>query len=75
MQNSLQSFIDNLAKKIFNQTLDEAHAKNICIKCSAPADTSDWTHSDIDEYLITGLCPDCFNNLADTMEQEDRDHA
>lgn len=75
MQNSLQAFKDNLAKKLFNQTLDEAHSKNICIKCSAPIDTSEWSAKDIDEYLISGFDPDCFNALSDMMEQEDRDHA
>lgn len=70
----MQSFNDNLSRMLFNQTLTEAQSKNICIKCSAPVDTSDWTPLDIDEYLISGFCPDCFNNLIDRLEQEDSNH-
>lgn len=75
MQTFLQGFKDNIAKTLFNQTLEDAHSKNICIKCSAPLDTSGWSALDVDEYLISGFCPDCFNALSDRLEQEDASHA
>lgn len=74
MKTFLQGFKDNMAKTLFNQPLDEAHARNICIKCSAPIDTSEWSALDVDEYLISGFCPDCFNALSDRIEQEDQDN-
>lgn len=74
MQTFLQGFKDDIAKKLFRQTLKEAHDRNICIRCSAPVDTSDWSAADVDEYLISGFCPACYTALMDKIEQEDQDN-
>lgn len=56
----LQTFKDKFAKSLFNMTVDEAVERRICIKCQSPVEYNSWDSLDIDEYLITGLCPDCY---------------
>lgn len=63
MQTMLQNFKDNLAKSFFGFTLDEAYSKQVCIACKAPVEQTDWSAADIDEWLISGLCPTCIDNI------------
>ena len=63
MQESLETFQQSIALKLFGQTLEDAQTKNICIACKAPVDTSDREPIDIVEYLISGLCPSCFDGI------------
>lgn len=64
MQTFLQDFKDKMAKEFFGITLDEAHSRQICIKCKAPTEHTDWSPEDIDEWLISGVCPTCFALLS-----------
>ena len=68
IQNELKMFQDRLAVNLFGLTLEEAQNKNICISCKAPVDTAEWEPVDVDEYLISGLCPDCFEDLTGAGE-------
>lgn len=63
MTNSLEVFKNSLAQNIFGATLEEALDTQICIRCKSPIETTDWEPSDIDEWLISGLCPTCFDSI------------
>ena len=66
----LQDFQDSISKQLFGLTLAEAHSTNICIACKAPVDSAEWEPIDIDEYLISGLCPACFDGITKGDEND-----
>lgn len=48
------------AKMIFGMTKVEAHEAGICLSCKKVIDSKLLSSTDIKEYDISGLCPDCF---------------
>lgn len=60
MQTTSESLTNKLAKEIFGITHEEAINTHICIRCKSPIETTDWEAADIYEWLISGICPDCF---------------
>lgn len=63
LKTELKAFQDRLAVNLFGLTLEDAQDKNICIACKSPVDTAEWEPSAVDEYLIFGICLDCFGSL------------
>jgi len=64
MKDTLEQFKTDFALSVFGLTLEDALSKNICIRCKTPVDNSDWEPIDIDEYLISGLCPSCYDEIS-----------
>ena len=58
-----ETFKNSLAKNIFGIPLEDALNTKICINCKSPVETTDWEATDIDEWLISGLCPTCFDYI------------
>jgi hypothetical protein len=52
---------DEFAKMIFGMSVSEAHEKKICIACKQPITFP--TELDHREYLISGLCSECFEQI------------
>jgi len=63
MNSALDVFKNNFARAIFGITRQDAHSQNLCIRCKAPVDSSEWEAIDLDEYQISGLCPTCFDEI------------
>ncbi len=63
VEKDIQSFKDIIAMTTFNMAASDAQDKKICIRCKASINTSDWEPTDIDEYLLSSLCPDCFDKI------------
>lgn len=64
---SVQDILDALTEKMYGITLSAAVADNVCVQCKE--DVSELDGADKTEYLISGLCPDCFDGL--TYFEED----
>ena len=54
----LQGVLNKFAMLTFGRTTTEAFEKQICVDCGQ--DASKLTGIDLDEYEISGLCPECF---------------
>lgn len=65
----LQSFKDSIARDAFGMTKQEAHAKDICIKCKEPWEPKTHSEAGKKEYLISGLCEECFDEITRTDEE------
>lgn len=71
---SLQNFIDDTARTLFNMTVAEAHEKGMCINCKSPirfelgADETGengqiYSDAGAKEYGISGMCETCYDSL------------
>ena len=61
---------DPLARSMFGISASEAISERICIRCKRSIDTNDWSHDDIDEYVISAICPTCFDTLLQEEEPQ-----
>ena len=52
-----------LARAIFGRDKYEAIAKGECVRCYKPAAVTQWKAIDVAEYRISGICPDCWDDL------------
>lgn len=53
----------NLTNYLFNMSLEEAHQKQICIKCKKHIVDLIDDPLDYAEYKQSGLCPECWNKI------------
>lgn len=58
---NLKDFQNNFAKGLFGITIDQAHKDGICIDCKRKIDVKTLEEIDRREYLISGLCPKCYD--------------
>ena len=63
---------DRLAKGLFGITLEDAIKGRKCIKCKRSIDLHSYLQEDVDEYLISGFCRDCFSKLCDDLERSSK---
>ena len=59
-----KEFLDTLAaleREAFGWTKAEAHAALVCIKCREPAYPKCHTKAGVQEYVISGMCEECFD--------------
>lgn len=66
---NLNEFKNNLARELHGMTPAEAIEQGICIDCKYLA--APQCHNDVDraEYLISGICGECFDHIF--TEEED----
>jgi len=67
---SLQTFKDEMSKKVFGRTQGEALEKGICISCGSLAAEKCHSEEGRREYLISGLCEECFDELFEEEEED-----
>jgi hypothetical protein len=60
---NLQTFKDNLAKAIYDQTTNEAQSTGLCIQCKEQALPKCYSEMGKREYYISGLCGECFDEI------------
>ena len=60
---TLQDFKDKLARDHYGKTTKEATAAGICISCGKPAMENCYSEAGRREYLISGLCEKCFDEI------------
>lgn len=58
---ALNDFLDAISKRAFGRTKAEAHENGICIRCGKPVVLGGLSRQDSNEYLISGVCPECFS--------------
>jgi len=63
MTDQLEELKNNLARKAFGKTRDEAHSNVTCICCGEPALPKCYSDAGKREYHISGMCEECFDNL------------
>jgi hypothetical protein len=66
---------DVLARSMFGISATDAIAQRICINCKSDiaGEYQSWGHDDIDEYVISALCPTCFDTMTQLEEvQQER---
>lgn len=66
--NHLQNFKDQMALRLFGLTVLQAREKGVCISCKE----NFWNivgenpkTVDLDEWAISGLCPECFKDFTE----------
>lgn len=59
----LQEFKDLLGLKVFGMTACQAIEAEICICCKEPAKEKNTKPVDWDEYYISGMCGECFEEV------------
>lgn len=60
--------LDALARRLFGRTKDEAWEAGECIRCRLPVDLRSLPTLDRREYVLTALCPVCFEALTPNEE-------
>lgn len=60
---SLEDLQNNLAKDATGITKQEAHDKDICIRCKKPVNVFAMSAINRREYRISGLCGKCWDEI------------
>ena len=60
---ALLALKDDIANSLYGMTKAEAHAKGICIQCQEPAIPKCYSDAGREEYKISGLCEECFDQI------------
>ena len=60
---TMQDFRDSLANALFGMSFSEAKAKGICVECKEPALAKCYSEAGRKEFMISGMCEQCFDNL------------
>ena len=60
---SLQEFKNKMAKDLFDQAISEALEQQICINCKDPALPKCHSEAGIEDYVRSGLCEECFDEI------------
>jgi len=71
--NSLENLKNSFAKDLYGMTKAEAHASGICIQCQEPAIPKCYSDAGREEYRISGLCEECFDEMFADNEMEGGD--
>lgn len=69
MSDTIRADLDAMTEKMYGITLYQAINDKICVDCKQ--DTSELDGVDLKEFLISGLCPTCFNRLTDFGEDDE----
>lgn len=59
--------LDRIAVKLYGMTTAEALDQCICIRCKQPM-VRDLAYADLQEYLLTALCHECFDVVTEEEE-------
>ena len=59
----MQEIKDSLSNSIYGMTAKEAQLKGICIQCRQSALSNCYSNAGKREYMISGLCEKCFDEL------------
>lgn len=74
----LDQILDNLALALYGMTRTEAHNNWICVECGKSIiermkQLPKMSLADAREWMITALCPECFNKFCRDMEELDEE--
>lgn len=59
----ITAVLSALSKERYGITCDEAQEKDICINCKEPALAKCYSSAGINEYSISGICEECFDEM------------
>ena len=62
-------FLDQLAVRLFGVTASHAQDKGICINCKEVALPKCYSEAGRREYLISGMCEQCFDKITDLEDE------
>lgn len=64
--------LDGLSRAMFQISASEAISERICIRCKRVVDDDmrDWSFDEIDEYIVSAVCPECFDTLLQEEEPQ-----
>ncbi len=65
MVNILNEVVDDFSKSLFGMTIQEALDKEVCIICKWYAYDNIYSVAGVKEYIKSGLCEDCFDEMFD----------
>tara|TARA_B100001964_G_C13870385_1_gene438402 strand:- start:183 stop:572 length:390 start_codon:yes stop_codon:yes gene_type:complete len=57
----MKDYKDNWSKELFGLAMSEAIHQGICVRCRKSISDKKMTNIDKKEFLISGLCPKCFD--------------
>lgn len=60
---TLNRFTDEIAEKIFGIKRSDAQKDGICLSCKKKVDLSILKPIDQEEYALSGICPECFEEI------------
>ena len=63
METTLDDLKNSLSMQLFGITAQEAKDKGICVSCREPAYPKCYSEAGRREYLISGLCEECFDAI------------
>jgi hypothetical protein len=67
---NLSSLLESMQRGLYGWTKADAHALSLCIKCRSLAAPKCHTKEDTREYLISGLCGECFEAITKDPEED-----
>lgn len=59
----LDAFKNHLSRLAHGMTKAEAHEAKICVRCKESPEFKTHSEAGRKEYLVSGLCEECFNEL------------
>ena len=68
---SLKELKDTVSKSLFGKTRAEALEGGICIDCKEPAIPKCYSKAGKLEFVISGMCEECFDKLIDAIDDYD----
>lgn len=60
---NIKSVLNKISRMKFGMTCDEAQERDVCINCKQPALEKCYSSAGINEYSISGICEECFDNM------------
>lgn len=63
LSSGLDAFKDYVSVQAYGITKQQAHDNGICVNCKQSVRGKVNNDIDYREYMISGLCPSCFDNI------------
>ena len=63
------AFLAALGRRLFGMTADEAHRLGCCVRCRRDVNPREMATLDQNEWLLSGLCPECFDYLTPAEDE------
>ena len=68
---SMRREVDSLYETLYDISLTQAHAEEICVSCRNPVDLTKASPSSKEEYHVFGKCFKCYSRDAASIPDHD----
>jgi hypothetical protein len=67
---TLEALLDGMASRSFGRSLTDAHRLSCCVRCGQEVWPEGMEQVDRKEYLLSGLCPECYQWVEDAAADD-----